>query len=105
MRSNCFNPYKDLCSLIEYILRDVGLYVLYILYPSGVFMWISLSNDPYRYVVTTSINRISKFSFATQLIKNMNVIVSITGAHVSSQSIPGLYEKPCATSHALYLII
>ena len=31
--------------------------------------------------------------------------MSITGTYVSSQSIPGLYEKPCATSHALYLII
>ena len=38
MRPDCFNPYRDLYSLIEYILRDVGLYVLGILYPSGICM-------------------------------------------------------------------
>ena len=84
MRSNCFNPYKDLCSLIEYILWDVGLYVSGILYHSGIFTSISLSNEPYRYAVTISINRIYKFSFAIKLIKNLNVIASITDAYVSS---------------------
>ena len=37
MRPDCFNPYKDLCSLIEYILRDCRIICLGILYPSGIF--------------------------------------------------------------------
>ena len=32
MRLDCFNPYKDLCNLIEYKLRNVGLYIPDILY-------------------------------------------------------------------------
>jgi hypothetical protein len=47
-------------------------------------MYISLSSDQYKYVVTTSIKCISKLSVTTKLIKNLNVIVSITGEYVSS---------------------
>ena len=83
MRLDCFNPYKDLCSLIEYMLWVVESYVSGILYPSEIFMYTSLSNDPYRYAVTTSIKRMSKFSVTTKLIKNLNVIVSIIGTYFS----------------------
>ena len=84
MQPDCFKPYKDLCSLIEDMFRDFELYASGNLYPSGIFMYISLSNDPYRYAVTTSIKRISKFSVTTKLIKNLNVIASITREYVSS---------------------
>jgi hypothetical protein len=47
-------------------------------------MYISLSSDPYKYAVTTFIKRIYKLSVTTKLIKNLNVIVSITGEYVSS---------------------
>ena len=83
MRSDCFNLYGDLCSLIEYIFWDVELCALGTLYPSGIFMYVSLSNDPYRYAMITSIKRITKFSVTTKLIRNLNVIASITGAYVS----------------------
>ena len=69
---------------MEYMFQVVELYALGILYPSGILMYILLSNDPYRYVVTTSIKRISKFSLTTKLIKNLNVTTSITGAYVLS---------------------
>ena len=84
MHLDYFNPYRDLCSLIEYTFWDVELYALGPLYPLGIFIYISSSNDPYRYATTTSINRISKFSATTQLIRNLNVIASITRAYVSS---------------------
>ena len=83
MGPNWFNPYKNLCSLIEYMLWDMEPYAASILYPSGIFMYISLFNDPYRFAVTTSIKHMSKFSVTTKLIKNLNVIASITGAYVS----------------------
>jgi hypothetical protein len=57
------------------------------------FTYISLSSDPYKYAVTTSIKRISKLSVTTKLIKNLNVSASTT------------YRKPCATSLTLYLTI
>jgi hypothetical protein len=68
-------------------------------------MYILLSRDPYKYVITTSIKRISKLSVTTKLIKNINVIASTTGEYVFSQSIPSFCRKPYATSLALYLTI
>ena len=47
-------------------------------------MYISLSMDPYKYAVITSMRRISSSSDTTKLIKKRNVIVSITGEYVSS---------------------
>jgi len=47
-------------------------------------MYISLSSDPYKYAVTTSIKRISKLSVTTKLIKNLNVIAFTTGKYASS---------------------
>ena len=83
MGPDCFNPYKDLYSLIEYMLRDVEPYASSILYHLGTFMYISLFNDPYIFAVTTSIKRMFKFSITTKLVKNLNVIASITEAYVS----------------------
>ena len=68
-------------------------------------MYISFSMDPYKYVVITSMKRISSPFEIVKLIKKRNVIVSMTGEYVSSQSIPSLYEKPCATNSAYDLII
>ena len=48
MRPDCFKPYNDLCNLMEYISRGFELYAFGILNPSEIFMYISLSSDPYR---------------------------------------------------------
>jgi hypothetical protein len=84
MRLDCFNPYKDLCSLIESILQDLKLYASGILYHSRIFMYILLLSDPYKYVVTTFVKCIYKLSVTTKLIKNLNVIAFTTREYVSS---------------------
>ena len=43
-----FNPYRDRCNLIKYILRDFVLFASSNLIPSGIFIFMSLSMDPYR---------------------------------------------------------
>ena len=48
MRLDCFNPYRDRCNLIERILRDFVLFALGNLNHSGIFIYMSLSMDPYR---------------------------------------------------------
>ena len=48
MRSDCFNPYRDCCNLIEHILQDFVLFALGNLNSSRIFMYMSLSMDPYR---------------------------------------------------------
>jgi hypothetical protein len=58
------------------------LYSSGILYPSAIFMNISLSSDPYKYGVTTSIKGIPKLFVTTKLIKNLNVIASTTMEYV-----------------------
>ena len=84
MRPDCFNPYKDLCSLIEKMLRGFVLIASSSLNPSEIFMCISLSMDPYKYAVITSMRCISSSSNTAKLIKKRNVIASITGEYVSS---------------------
>ena len=42
---------------------------------------------------------------SAKLIKKRDVIASMMKKYVSLYLILGLYEKPCATNHALYLII
>ena len=105
MHPDCFNPYKDCCNLIEYMLRGFVLFSLGNLNPSKIFTYISLSMDPYKYVVITSMRCISNPSKTVKLIKKWNVIASMTGEYVSSQSTLSLYEKPCATNRSLYLMI
>ena len=69
MRPNCFNPYKDRYNLIEYMLRDFVLFAPGNLNPSEIFMYISLSMDPYKYVVITSMRCISSLYEIVKLIK------------------------------------
>ena len=83
MRPDCFNPYKDHCNLIEYMLRGFVLFASSNLNPSGIFMYISLSMYPYKYVVITSMRCISSPSKTAKLIKKRNVIASMTGEYVS----------------------
>ena len=83
MRPDCFNPYKDLCSLIENMLRGFVLTASGSLNHSKIFMCISLSMVPYKYAVITSMRRISSSSDTAKLIKKRNVIASITGEYVS----------------------
>ena len=84
MRLDCFNPYKDHCNLIEYMLQGFVLFALGNLNPLGIFMYISLAMDPYKYAVITSMRRIFSLSETTKLIKKQNVIASMTGEYVSS---------------------
>ena len=75
MHPECFNPYKDHCNLIEYMLRGFVQFASSDLNPSGIFMYISLSMDPYKYVVITSMRCISSPFEIAKLIKKRNVIV------------------------------
>ena len=84
MRPTYFNPYKDHCNLIEYMLRGFVQFALGNLNPLGIFMYISLSMAPYKYVVIKSMRRISSLSETAKLIKKRNVIASMTGEYVSS---------------------
>ena len=69
MHPNYFNLYKDFCNLIEYMLRDFVLFVSSNLNHSGIFMYISLFMDPYKYVVITSMRCIFNLSKTAKLIK------------------------------------
>jgi hypothetical protein len=66
-------------------------------------MYIFESNDPYKYVVTTSINYKDRCFCIARDIRYGKVIPFITGEYVSLKSTPGLCVKSCVTSHALYL--
>ena len=69
MRPAYFNPYKDRCDLIEYMLQIFVLFVSGNLNPPGIFLYISLSMDLYKYVVITSMRHISSPYETTKLIK------------------------------------
>ena len=68
MHLDCFNPYKDLCSLIEYMLWFFKLFVLGIWNPFGIFTNISLFKNPYKYAVMTFMRHISTLSETAKLI-------------------------------------
>ena len=69
MRLDCFNPYRNLCNLIEHILRGFAFTTSGNVNPSRIFIYMSLSMDPYRYVVMTSMRRISSPLETAKLIK------------------------------------
>jgi hypothetical protein len=98
---DCFKPYKDLTSFTQYILWFAFVFGTEIL--SGTFMYMSESNDSYKYAITTSINCKDRCFCIARDINYQNVIPLITGEHVSLKSTSGLCVKPCATSLALYL--
>ena len=66
---DCFNLYRDLCNLIEHILRGFVFTTSGNVNPSGIFIYMSLSMDPYRYVVMTSMRFISSPLETAKLIK------------------------------------
>jgi hypothetical protein len=66
-------------------------------------MYISESNDPYKYAVTISINYKDRCFCIARDIRYRTVIVFITGEYISLKSTSGLCVKPCATSITLYL--
>ena len=84
MRSDCFNPYIDLCNLIEHILLGFAFTTSSSVNPSEIFIYISLSMDSYRYAMMASLRRISSPLETAKLIKKRKVIASITGEYVSS---------------------
>jgi hypothetical protein len=76
-----FKPYKDVISFTQYILRFAFVFGIEI--PSETFMYMSESNDPYKYAVTTSIKCKDKCFCIVRDIKYQNVIPFITGEYVS----------------------
>jgi hypothetical protein len=98
---DCFKSYRDLTSFTQYILRFVFIFGTKI--PSRIFMCISESNDPYKYMVTTSINYKDRCFYVARDIRYKKVITFITREYILLKSTPGLCVKPCATSLALYL--
>ena len=84
MHPDCLYPYKDRCNLIKYMLRGFVLFASGNLNPLGIFMYISLSMDLYKYVVITFMRHTSSPSENAKLIKKWNVIVSMRGEYVSS---------------------
>jgi hypothetical protein len=61
-------------------------------------MYISESNDPYKYTITTSINYKDRYFWIPRDIRYWNVIPFITGEYVLLKSMPGLCVKSYATS-------
>jgi hypothetical protein len=49
-----FKSYKDLTTFTQYMLRFAFIFGTEI--PSGTFMYMSESNDPYKYAIMASIN-------------------------------------------------
>jgi hypothetical protein len=101
IRPDCFKPYKDLTSFTQYMLRFAFIFGTEI--PSKTFMYMSESNDPYKYTVMISINYKDRCFCITRDIKHYNIILLITGEYISLKSTSGLCVKPCATSLTLYL--
>ena len=48
-----FSPHEDHYNLIDYMLRGFILFASINLNPLGIFMYIALSMDSYKYVLTT----------------------------------------------------
>jgi hypothetical protein len=94
--SDCFQPYNDLTSFTQYILWFACTFRIEI--PSGTFMYISESNDPYKYAVTTSINCKDRWFCIAGDIKYQNVISFITGEYILLKLMSGLCVNPCATT-------
>ena len=69
MRLDCFNPYKDHCNLIEYMLQGFIQFTSDNLNPLEIFMYISLSMDPYKCVAIAFMICISSPSETVNLIK------------------------------------
>ena len=69
MYMDCFSPHENHCNLIDYMLRGFALFASSNLDPSGIFMYISLSMDLYRYTLTTSVRLTSSPS------KNVRVLL------------------------------
>jgi hypothetical protein len=90
-----------LLSLTQYMLRHTFAFGTDI--PSGTFMYISESSDPYKYVVTTSINCKDRRFLVANDIRYWKVIPFITGEYISLKSMLGLCANFCITSLALYL--
>jgi hypothetical protein len=98
---DCFKPYKDLISFTQYMLRFAFIFGTEI--PLETFMYISESNDSYKYAVTTSINCKDRWFCIVRDIRYQKVIPFITGEYILLKLTLSLYVKPCATSLALYL--
>jgi hypothetical protein len=99
---DCFKPHNDLINFTQYMLQFAFKFGTEI--SSGTFMYMSESNDPYKYAITTFINCKDRCFCIARDIRYQKVIPFITEEYVSLKSTLGLCVKPCATSLALYLI-
>jgi hypothetical protein len=97
---NCFNPYRDLTSFIQYMLQFAFVFDTEIILRT--FMYMSESNDPYKYAVMTFIYYKDRCFCIARDINYQKVIPFITGQYISLKLTSGLYVKPYATSLALY---
>jgi hypothetical protein len=70
---------------------------------SRTFIYMSESNDPYKYAVTTFINYKDRCFCITKDIRYQKVISFITGEYVLLKSTSDHCVKPCATNLTLYL--
>jgi hypothetical protein len=66
-------------------------------------MYMSESNNPFKYAVMTSINCKDRCFCIVRDIRYLKVIPFITGEYVSLKSTLDLYVKHCGTNLALYL--
>jgi hypothetical protein len=98
---DCFNPYNDLLSLTQYMLHPTFVFGTNI--PSETFMYMFESSDPYKYIVTTSINCKERHFCVARDIRYQKVIPFITEEYISLKSMSGLCVNPCVTSLILYL--
>ena len=55
MCMNCYSSHEDHCNLIDYMLRGFVLFDSSTLNSFGIFVYISLSMDSYKYVLTASV--------------------------------------------------
>jgi hypothetical protein len=94
---DCFKPYKYLTSFTEYMLRFAFVFDTEL--PSRTFIYMSESNDSYKYAVTTSINYKDRCFCIARDIKYQNIIPLITREYVSLKSTLSLHKTLCNQPH------
>jgi hypothetical protein len=103
---NCFNPYMNLTSFRQYMLRLVFVFSTEIL--SATFMYMSESNNPYKYAFMTSINCKDRCFWIARDIRYRKVISFNTEEYVSLKSTPGLgggFSGLCLKTSSYGLVI
>lgn len=92
IRPDCLNLHNGCCNFAQY--KSQILFISRNFNPFGTFMKILEFNEPYKYVITTSINPIFRFLSLSNPIKKRKIFVFIVSEHVSLKSIRHLCENP-----------